>query len=207
MQGRVTVNGLPVHLGHKADLSRDTVAVDGVAIAPPERLTYLMLHKPRGYVTTLSDEQGRPTAAQLVSGCGVRVWPAGRLDYLSEGLLLFTNDGALTQQLVHPSHEVEKEYELTVSGDLAAALPLLRAPVPLEERTVQARSVAPLGKDRLSIVISQGLNHQVRRMCAHAGLTVERLVRVREGSLRLGSLPSGQWRPLTPSELDALRAE
>lgn len=205
--GRVTVNGKPAQVGDKADPTRDTIAVDGVPLTSPNAFTYLMLHKPPGYVTTLSDEHNRPTVAQLVAGCGVRVWPVGRLDYQSEGLLLFTNDGALTQQLIHPSHEVEKEYELTVSGDLTAALPLLRAPIPLEERTVQAKEVAPLGKGRIRVVITQGLNHQVRRMCAYAGLTVERLIRVREGTLRLGGLPSGQWRHLTGEELASLKNE
>lgn len=205
--GRVAVNGQTATLGQRADPAQDTLTLDGVPISAPAELTYLLLHKPRGYVTTLSDERGRPTAAQLVAGCGVRVWPVGRLDYLSEGLLLFTNDGALTHRLIHPSHEVEKEYEVIVSGDLAAALPRLSGPIPLEERTVQARSVLPLGRRQVRVVITQGLNRQVRRMCAYAGLTVERLVRVREGSLRLGSLPVGQWRYLSGPELARLQQD
>ena len=117
--GRVTVNGRVAGLGDKADLSRDTVALDGVELGPVPEPVYLMLNKPRGFVSTLSDEQGRRTAAGLVAGCGVRVWPVGRLDLDSEGLLLFTNDGALTHKLLHPSHEVEKEYHVRVEGDVA----------------------------------------------------------------------------------------
>lgn len=205
LEGRVTVNGLPAQLGAKADPSRDTVALDGVSVRSTAPPTCLMLHKPRGYVSTLSDERGRPTVAQLVADCGVRVWPVGRLDYLSEGLLLLTNDGSLTQRLTHPSHRVEKEYELTIAGDLAAALPLLSGPIPLEERTVRAKKVLPLSSHRLRITITQGLNRQVRRMCAYAGLSVERLVRIREGELLLGSLPAGSFRPLSQEELDSLR--
>ena len=108
--GRVTVNGQTAKLGDKADLTRDRVALDGVEVGPAAEPVYLMLNKPRGYVTTLSDEEGRPTVAQLVTDCGVRVWPVGRLDLDSEGLLLLTNDGELTHRLIHPSHEVDKQY-------------------------------------------------------------------------------------------------
>lgn len=203
-QGRVTVNGSPAALGGKADPLRDTVALDGRPIPAPGGHTYLMLHKPVGVVSTLSDPQGRPTVAGLVADCGVRVWPVGRLDFLSEGLLLLTDDGALTQALTHPSHEVEKEYEVTVQGDVSAALPRLRGPIPLEERTVRARSVTPLSGGRLAIVITQGLNRQVRRMCAFCGLSVTRLKRVREGALHLGDLPAGAWRPLSQKEYESL---
>lgn len=204
--GRVTVNGRTATLGQRADVARDEILVDGKPLVEDTSgKVYLMLHKPRGYVTTLSDEKGRKTVAELVADCGVRVWPVGRLDYLSEGLLLLTNDGSLTQRLTHPSHRVEKEYELTVAGDLAAALPLLSGPIPLEERTVRAKKVLPLSPHRLRITITQGLNRQVRRMCAYAGLSVERLVRIREGELLLGSLPAGSFRPLSQEELDSLR--
>ncbi len=120
-QGRVTVNGLAAGLGDKADPDVDAVSVDGKPITKPEVLTYLMLHKPRGYITTLSDENGRPTVADLVRDCPVRVWPVGRLDWDSEGLLLLTNDGDLTNRLIHPSPEGEEEYIVTVPGDFAAA--------------------------------------------------------------------------------------
>ena len=207
--GRVTVNGEKAHLGDRADLGRDTVLVDGRPLEPGGGRTYLMLNKPRGYVTTLSDEKGRKTVSDLVEGCGVRVWPVGRLDMDSEGLLLLTDDGALTHQLLHPSHEVEKEYLVWVSGNVNKALPILSAPMTLDgERLVPAR--VRRGRDsggvhQLSVTICQGKNRQVRRMCAQAGLEVLRLKRIREGTLPLDrGLKAGQWRPLTREELLAL---
>lgn len=203
--GRVTVNGQTARLGDKADPEKDTVALDGVPLRPVARHTYLMLHKPAGYVTTLSDEKGRKTVAQLVADCGVRVWPVGRLDYDSEGLLLLTDDGELTHRLTHPSHEIEKEYHVTVTGDVEKALPILRGPMELDGQPLAPALVEVLGPHRLKVVIHQGKNRQVRRMCALAGLEVKRLVRVREGNLRLGGLPAGKWRQLTVEEVDNLR--
>lgn len=205
LAGRVTVNGRTASLGSKADPEVDLVAVDGVLAVKPKTFTYLMLHKPRGYVTTLSDEQGRPTAASLVAGCGKRVWPVGRLDYLSEGLLLFTDDGALTNALTHPRHQVEKEYHVRVTGDLARAVPILAGPMELDGQPLRPTRVKKLDGHRLSVTITQGKNRQVRRMCALAGLTVERLVRVREGPLSLGELPPGHWRALTAEEVEAIK--
>lgn len=204
LQGRVTVNGRPAGLGDKADPERDTVALDGVAVVKPAAFTYLMLHKPRGYITSLSDEKGRPTVAELVKNCPARVWPVGRLDWDSEGLLLLTNDGELTQRLIHPRHQVEKEYIVTVKGDVDAALPILEGPMELDGVPLSPARVRVLGEDRLSIVIHQGKNRQVRRMCALAGLEVIRLKRVREGPLLLGDLPRGHWRPLRDAEVAAL---
>lgn len=204
--GRVTVNGEKAHLGDKADLDRDAVLVDGRPLAPGGGRTYLMLNKPRGYVTTLSDEKGRKTVADLVSGCGVRVWPVGRLDADSEGLLLLTDDGALTHQLLHPSHEVDKEYLVWVTGNVNRALPILSAPMTLDGEQLASARVRR-GRDsggvhQLSIIIHQGKNRQVRRMCAQAGLEVLRLKRIREGPLALDrSLKAGQWRNLTSGEL------
>lgn len=205
LAGRVTVNGRPARLGDKADPERDAVALDGVPLRPVARHTYLMLHKPAGYVTTLSDDKGRKTVAGLVADCGVRVWPVGRLDYASEGLLLLTDDGALTHRLTHPSHEIEKEYHVAVSGDVDKALPILRGPLELDGRPLAPARVEVLGPQRLQIIIHQGLNRQVRRMCALAGLEVQRLVRVREGELLLGSLPKGKWRRLTDGEVTLLQ--
>ena len=202
--GRVTVNGRLAKLGDKADLSRDRVALDGVEVGPAVDPVYLMLNKPRGYVTTLSDEKGRRTVAQLVAGCGARVWPVGRLDLDSEGLLLLTDDGGLTQKLLHPSHEVEKEYHVWVEGDLERALPILRGPMTLDGVPLHPAKVQPIKVGVLSVVIHEGRNRQVRRMCAIAGLTVTRLRRVREGSLTLGNLPVGRWRVLTEGELTQL---
>lgn len=207
--GRVTVNGKPAGLGDKADPDRDDIRLDGAALRPPKTHTYIMLHKPVGYVTTLSDERGRRTAASLVTGCGARVWPVGRLDLNSEGLLLFTDDGELTHDLLHPSREVEKEYLVEVTGDVEAAMPQLSAPMVLDGQALRPARVACLsrtgGRAVLSVTIHEGKNRQVRRMCAAAGLTVHRLKRVREGALTLGDLPSGRWRVLTAAEVDALR--
>lgn len=211
-QGRVTVNGSRAALGDRADLERDRVEVDGVPLRPRTERTYLMLNKPRGYVTTLSDEKGRRTAASLVSGCGRRVWPVGRLDLDSEGLLLFTDDGELTHGLLHPSGEVEKEYLVWVAGDVDRALPILTAPMELDGEPIAPAQVRAgrrsEGVTQLSVVIHQGKNRQVRRMCAQAGLEVRRLKRVREGRVWLDqALRPGQWRPLTGEELRLLREE
>ena len=202
--GRVTLNGRTARLGDKADPDRDRVEVDGAPLPARSSHTYLMLNKPRGYVTTLSDEKGRRTVAELTAGCPARVWPVGRLDMDSEGLLLLTDDGALTQRLTHPSHEVEKEYQVWVRGDVERALPILSAPVMDGGETLIADRVERMGENALTVVIHQGKNRQVRRMCAAAGLKVERLRRVREGGLLLGGLRPGRWRPLTQAELRAL---
>lgn len=209
--GRVTVNGVPAALGQSANPETDIICVDGVPLPPVERRVYLMLHKPRGYVTTLSDEQGRKNVADLVADCGVRVYPVGRLDLNSEGLLIMTNDGALTQRLTHPSHRVEKEYVVRVTGSVDRAIPLLRRGMTVEGVSYEGAQVHKLptqdrGSSLLSITIRQGKNRQIRRMCAAAGLTVHRLCRVREGSLRLGELPVGKWRWLTDQEVEGLQA-
>ena len=206
--GRVTVNGRPARVGDKADPDRDRVEVDGRPLSRQGKILWLMLNKPRGYVTTLSDEKGRKTAASLVSDCGARVWPVGRLDLDSEGLLLFTNDGEGTNRLLHPSHEVEKEYHVTVAGDLDRALPILTGPLELDGEPLAPARVELLsrGEDggELSVVIHQGKNRQVRRMCALAGLKVKRLRRVREGGLRLEGLAPGKWRLLSEREVAEL---
>lgn len=207
--GRVSVNGRPAGLGDRADPLRDDIRLDGRAVSPAGERLYLMLHKPRGYVTTLSDERGRRTAADLTADCGARVYPVGRLDMDSEGLLLMTNDGDFAQRLAHPSHGLEKEYRVTVSGRLEGCRERLAALSALEDGTpIAPARVAVLarrgGRWVLSVVICQGLNRQVRRMCALAGLEVARLVRVREGPLELGSLPGGRWRRLTEEELTAV---
>ena len=201
LAGRVTVNGRTARLGDKADPGRDRVEVDGAPLSAPEGHTYIMLNKPRGYVTTLSDEKGRKTVAQLVVDCPVRVWPVGRLDMDSEGLLLLTDDGGLTHRLTHPAHEVEKEYRVWVSDDIERALPVLEGPVWSNGEELTADRVERTEENTLTVVIHQGKNRQVRRMCAAAGLEVKRLLRVREGEVRLGGLRPGQWRPLTAAEL------
>lgn len=209
-QGRVTVNGRPGVLGERADPDRDQIALDGVPVGRRGDHQVLMLYKPRGVVTTLSDEKGRPTVADLVRDCGERVWPVGRLDMDSEGLLLLTDDGELTHRLIHPSHQVEKEYLVWVTGDVDRALPMLSGPMELDGEPLAPAQVrrgrTGGGVSQLSIVIHQGKNRQVRRMCAQAGLTVKRLKRVREGRVTLDrTLAPGAWRRLTEEELALLR--
>ena len=207
--GRVTVNGQVAGLGDKADPERDETRVDGRPVRREEKRTYVLLHKPRGYVTTLSDEKGRKTVAQLVEGCGARVWPVGRLDLDSEGLLILTDDGDLTHRLIHPSHEVEKEYRVWVQGDAEGALPVLTGPMTLDGvplRRGKVKIIGPHGEETvLSFLIHEGKNRQIRRMCAMAGLEVRRLRRIREGPIRLGDLPPGTWRNLTEEEVSALK--
>ena len=207
--GRVTVNGVAAHLGDKADADADVIAIDGTAIAFAEPAVYLMLNKPRGYVTTLSDELGRATAAELVADCGTRVFPVGRLDKDSEGLLLFTNDGALMQAMTHPSHQVDKTYEVTVTGELEGAADRLSAVTELDGEPIMPAQVEIMerrqGQALLRVTIHQGKNRQIRRMCAQVGLQVTRLRRVSEDALTLGDLKPGQWRYLTDAEVAALK--
>ena len=206
LEGRVSVNGAPASLGQSADPETDEITVDGKALSFAGERICILLNKPRGYVTTLSDEKGRPTVAELVRGVGGRVYPVGRLDMDSDGLLLLTNDGALANALTHPSHAVQKTYRTEVTGDVGQALPLLRAPMEIDGATVHADRVEPEGTDTLYITIHEGRNRQVRKMCGQAGLRVRRLTRISEGPISLGDLPSGQWRALTESELRALRS-
>ena len=207
--GRVCVNGAVASLGDRADLETDTVTVDGAPLPGKPGAVYLMLNKPRGYVTTLSDEYGRRTAAELVADCGVRVYPVGRLDRDSEGLLLFTNDGELAQRLLHPRHQVDKVYLVTVRGDIRGAAERLMAITQLDGEPIAPAQAAEVtrheGQAMLRVTIHQGKNRQVRRMCAQIGLHVVRLQRIQEDSLLLGDLPAGKWRYLTDQELQELR--
>ena len=209
LEGRVTVDGAVAALGDKADPAVQSVAVDGKVLRFAEEKVYLMLHKPRGYVTTLSDEKGRRTAADLVADCGVRVYPVGRLDMDSEGLLLFTNDGDFMQTMTHPKHQVDKVYEVTVTGELDGAEVRLSAVTDLDGEAIIPAQVTTLsrkeGQALLRVVIHQGKNRQIRRMCSQVGLQVKRLRRVAEESLLLGDLPVGKWRYITKEEIDALK--
>ena len=211
-QGRITCNGVVCQLGQTADPDVDCILIDGNHLPKAGEMVYILLHKPRGYVTTLSDEKGRKNAAQLVADCGVRVYPVGRLDMDSEGLLLFTNDGEFANYLMHPRHEVNKKYKVTVTGFSEEALQRLKQPVTLDGYTIQKPDVRllhapskPGGKAVLSVTIHEGRNRQVRRMCAMAGMEVIRLIRVQEGPLQLGDLPCGKWRYLTAEEVEKLR--
>ena len=208
--GRVTVNGVPASLGDRADPDRDDVRLDAQPIRRQTEQVCLLLNKPRGYVTTLSDEKGRKTVAELVADCGCRVYPVGRLDLDSEGLLLMTNDGDLMQRLLHPSHEVEKTYHVQVFGDVGNAAERLSRVTDLEGEPIRPARVELLrrtGKTaELAVTIHEGKNRQVRRMCAACGWTVKRLRRVREHTLELGDLAPGKWRFLTEAEVAALRS-
>ncbi len=207
--GRITVNGLIASLGDCAE-DEDVIAIDGNPLPPKSEHVYIMLHKPRGYVTTLKDEKGRPTVAQLVD-CGCRVYPVGRLDYDSEGLLLFTNDGAFADYMMHPKGQIAKTYHVTVRGDLDGAEERLRRPIVLDGYRIRQPIVRKLRDDglkaRYCITIFEGRNRQIRRMCEAAGLQVLRLCRISEGTLSLGDLSVGKWRYLTSQELQALHKE
>ena len=210
LAGRVTVNGLTAELGSKADPEQDEILLDGRPLVRRDERVYIMLNKPRGFVSTLRDERDRKTVAELVSGCGTRVYPVGRLDVNSEGLLLMTNDGELTNALTHPSHGVEKRYTVRVSGpDLEEAARKLRGTLELEDGPAKAKSVQVLERtnDRaiIAVTVTEGRKHLVRNLCAAAGLRVHRLIRMEEGGLSLGELRTGTWRYLTEEEIALLR--
>ena len=207
--GRVRVNGEIAALGQRADPDQDEILVDGVPLSTDIARVYVLLNKPRGYVTTLRDERGRPTVADLVRGVGTRVYPVGRLDLDSEGLLLMTNDGILMHRLIHPSHEVSKTYRVWVRGDLRDVPARLARVRDLDGEQIRPAQVELVDRSgdtaELSVTIHEGKTRQIRRMCAQCGLEVRRLQRVREHSLELGDLPCGQWRYLQEEEVAALK--
>jgi 23S rRNA pseudouridine2605 synthase len=207
--GRVQVNGAAVALGDTADPAVDEILVDGKPLPASQDYVYILLNKPRGFVTTLSDEKGRPNAAQLVADCGLRVYPVGRLDMDSEGLLLFTNDGDFANTLMHPKHQVEKTYEIWVTGYSAGGFRRLKEPMELDGYQLRTPKLKLLKAEgsyaHLEITIHEGRNRQVRRMCEIAGMHVTRLRRIREGNLQLGDLPKGKWRYLTPEEISKMK--
>ncbi len=202
--GRVRVNGEPAELGRRVEVDRDLVEVDGVPVGVLPGLVYYLLNKPAGVVTTASDPLGRPTVVDLVPA-EPRVFPVGRLDGATEGLLLLTNDGELAQRVAHPSHGVDKEYLAEVEGVPApGALRRLREGVVLDDGpTAPARVSAP-SPGVLRITLHEGRNRQVRRMCEAVGHPVRRLVRTRIGPVSDRSLPPGAWRPLTIAEVREL---
>lgn len=210
LAGRVTCNGLPCALGDSADPDVDVLCVDGSPIVDVGDRVYLMLNKPRGYVTTLSDEKGRRNVSMLVQDCGFRVYPVGRLDMDSEGLLLMTNDGDFANRIMHPKHEINKVYLATVDGFSAVAIEGLEKPIVLDGYPIRKPLVRVLdpgtaeGKNaKIELTIHEGRNRQVRRMCALCGMRVTRLIRIAEGPLKLGKLPSGKWRHLRADEIQA----
>ena len=207
--GKVSVNGITAQLGDAADPEIDEILVEGKPLPIRNDCVYILLNKPRGFVTTLSDEKGRPNAAQLVADCGIRVYPVGRLDMDSEGLLLFTNDGEFANNLMHPKHEVEKTYDTWVTGYNPGCFKRLGEPMALDGYSIRIPKLKLLkveGKTaRIRITIHEGRNRQVRRMCEIAGMHVTRLKRVKEGTLELGDLPKGKWRYLNPEEVERLK--
>lgn len=212
LQGRVSVNGTVVReLGTKADPRTDDIRVDGRRLKAPEKHRYILLNKPRGYVTTRSDPQRRPTVLDLLTAVREYIYPVGRLDYDSEGLLLLTNDGELAATLTHPSHGVARVYEADVLGipdshDIAR----LSRGVTIDGRRTQPATIELVGAlddshARLRITIAEGRNRQVRNMFDMVGHPVDRLKRVAIGALRDGRLKTGHWRDLTASEVALLR--
>lgn len=218
LEGRVTVNGTPVReLGTKADPAHDDIRVDGRRVRLPERHRYLLLNKPRGYVTTRSDPQRRPTVIDLLTGVCDYVFPVGRLDYESEGLLILTNDGALAAHLTHPRYHVARVYEVRVLGvPDAHDLNRLARGVILDDRKTGPSDVRLLSDDRrgserrdahatLLITVREGRNRQVRKMCEAIGHPVTHLKRVAIGPIRDARLKPGQWRELRADEIERLR--
>ncbi len=202
--GRVTVNGDVAGLGRRVEVDTDEVAVDGVPVGVRPGLVHYLLHKPAGVVTTAADTHDRPTVIEMVPD-EPRVFPVGRLDMETEGLLLLTNDGELTQRLTHPSFGVDKEYLAHVEGEpTSSAMSRLRKGLELEDGITAPAKVAMLGPSLLRITIHEGRNRQVRRMCEAVGFPVVRLVRTRIGPLSDTTLKAGQWRELTLEEVRSL---
>lgn len=209
-EGRVTVNGQTAEIGMSADPQKDVICVDGQRISVSGRRRYIILHKPRGYVTTMKDDRGRPTVAELVQDAGGRLYPVGRLDMDSEGLLIMTDDGDAAHAMMHPSHEVDKVYTVFVQGeDIKSGIRQMQKMTMLEGEPIRCPQVSLVelrGQGaELQVTIHEGKNRQVRRMCKACGMTVRRLIRVAEGSILLGDLPAGKWRNMTKDEMAFLR--
>lgn len=218
LTGRITVNGVPAKLGMRVDTETDKVFLDGVEIiyGGNNRRTYIMLNKPMGVITTVNDEKGRRTVCSLVEDCKARVYPVGRLDMYSRGLLIMTDDGELTNRLTHPSSQVEKVYRLTVKGRHGENFSQKFCAVKrIDDYTlspVECHYVGPGGltkdqreTDVYEVVLHEGRNRQIRRMCEEVGVKVVDLQRVAVGGLTLGDLGSGRWRYLTDEEVSLLK--
>ena len=206
--GRVSINGLVASPGDRAEPG-DMIQVDGKNLPRQDKKYYVMLNKPRGTVTTLHDEKGRRNVSELVRINGARLYPVGRLDMDSEGLLFMTNDGDFANRVMHPSHRIDKTYLVCVRGEaLDAAVEKLRMPMEIDGYQVGPAAVEI--KERFSdggvlrITIHEGRNRQIRKMCAQSGLRVTKLIRIEEGGVRLDKLESGKWRFLTQKEVDIL---
>jgi 23S rRNA pseudouridine2605 synthase len=207
--GRVTVNGAVAHLGQSVDTDKDDIRVDGKPVKAAHFATWILLHKPSGVMTTRADPQGRQTVFDLVKDVPALTY-VGRLDYLTEGVLLLTTDGAAANALTHPSFGVEREYVAIVEGNVELAVAQAREGVELDDGFVRPRQVASRrlggGRSEFQVTISEGRKHEIRRLCKALDLTVDRLIRVRYGPVSLGTLPVGQSRPLTRSELSDIAA-
>lgn len=210
-EGRVRVNGNTAALGDVADVHEDVIQVDGIRLKKPPEKRYLMLNKPRGYVTTMHCEQGRKNVSDLVQDCDVRVYPVGRLDMYSEGLLLMTNDGEFANKLMHPKQAVSKVYHVWVSRYYEGALLKLGDSIEIDGRRTKPAKVRLLHSSQntamIEVILQEGRNRQIRRLCEHAGIVVTRLKRVAEGNVSLGDLKVGTWRDLTEDEIAALAKE
>jgi 23S rRNA pseudouridine2605 synthase len=207
--GRVRVNGVVARTGQSVDPARDEITVDGTALAPPQRPAWLVLHKPAGVLTSRPDGSGRTTVFDLVPDVPGLTY-VGRLDYLTEGVLLLTTDGEAAHRLTHPASEIERTYVVTVRGDVPTAVRRARAGVELDDGVVRPVAVdATPGPERrwlLSLTIREGRNREVRRLCEALGLEVSRLVRTQFGPVKLATLPAGASRPLTARELALIEA-
>ncbi len=209
-QGKVLVNGRPAQIGQKILPGKDYVSYQGKTVVPGTKKIYLKLNKPRGYVSTMSDEKGRKCVADLVKNVSERVYPIGRLDLDSEGLLLMTNDGALANAMMHPKSGIEKVYVVKVrSVPTDEQFRKLNQSMEIDGYTIQPCRVTcpdPMIPTKLRFILKEGRNRQIRKMCEQVGLEVTRLKRIAEGKIQLGSLRSGMWEELEGKELSALLA-
>ncbi len=210
VSGKVKVNGKVAGLGDKVNPKRDTVTVSGKKIVSSKKHYYIMLHKPRGFITTMDDELGRKCVAELVKDVGARVYPVGRLDRDSEGLLIMTNDGEFANYLTHPSKHVPKTYRVTVRPDVTEdQLIAFNEGIEIDGRKTAPADAHIIEKSEnrvvLEVILHEGRNRQIRRMCETLGLEVARLKRTHIGSLKLGMLPQGKWRNLTEDEVHRLK--
>lgn len=209
--GRVTVNGVTASVGDKVDPIADTVIYNGKTLKYPTGAhIYIMLHKPRGYLTAMSDDRGRKCVSELVCGVGSRVYPIGRLDLNSEGLLLLTDDGDLANRLTHPRHAVGKIYNVSVRGEInEEKLARLRAPMLIDGYQTQGAEVSVIethdGGGKLRITLYEGRNREIRKMCEQVELAVGRLCRIQIGEIKLDNLPLGKWRMLSPTQIAYLQ--
>lgn len=207
--GSVKVNGAVAQIGDSVDPKRDTVTVKGKKVRKESNMRYILLNKPRGYVTTTDDELGRKCVLELVKDVKERVYPVGRLDRVSEGALILTNDGAFANAMMHPSRHVPKTYRVTVRPEITAEkVEMLSSGIELDGRMTAPADVHVITKEEgravLEIVLYEGRNRQIRRMCEAVELEVARLRRIAVGSVKLGMLQTGEWRDLTPAEVESL---